>query len=423
MNLSEIRKVISESPSKDFFNSLEIQVSFPRTGILRKFKGISALFEYLENQTKGFEKLDVELPEEFIAADKLFENLKKRIEKYLESYNTSNDPTTLVSGWNQQVGRYLSNDQQVFEYDSPNSIFLLDLFQNRRNNYRGAHAYLTSSISSGGINDRDYFNGLILAYEHFQKNETEIKKRRDNEKSSLSKFRSHIDEYISKAEKDFIDFSASLKGKTDSTIDEVTSYKTEKSKEYEKWFGDTSSAFSEFDKASKKKITDLENLYHEKLKLEAPAQYWNKRARALKVEGRWWLAGLILSIVAGVLIFMTALNWLADGVLADIFNDTASAIKWSVIFITLVSFLAFLIKTLSKMAFSTFHLSRDAEEREQLTYVFLAMQKDKAIDPTERHLIMQSLFSRADTGLLKDEGSPTMPGNIFDKVTASANGK
>ncbi|HAZ24710.1 MAG TPA: hypothetical protein DCY95_08810, partial [Algoriphagus sp.] len=91
----------------------------------------------------------------------------------------------------------------------------------------------------------------------------------------------------------------------------------------------------------------------------------------------------------------------------------------SVIFITLVSFLAFLIKTLSKMTFSTFHLSRDAEEREQLTYVFLAMQKEKAIDPTERHLIMQSLFSRADTGLLKDEGSPTMPGNIFDKVIAS----
>ena len=71
------------------------------------------------------------------------------------------------------------------------------------------------------------------------------------------------------------------------------------------------------------------------------------------------------------------------------------------------------------MTFSTFHLSRDAEEREQLTYVFLAMQKEKAIDPTERHLIMQSLFSRADTGLLKDEGSPTMPGNIFDKVIAS----
>ena len=70
------------------------------------------------------------------------------------------------------------------------------------------------------------------------------------------------------------------------------------------------------------------------------------------------------------------------------------------------------------MTFSTFHLVRDAEEREQLTFVFLAMQKEKAIDPTERHLIMQSLFSRADTGLLKDEGSPTMPGNIFDKVIA-----
>ena len=41
--------------------------------------------------------------------------------------------------------------------------------------------------------------------------------------------------------------------------------------------------------------------------------------------------------------------------------------------------------------------------------------KEKGVDVTERHLIMQSLFSRADSGLLKDEASPTMPGNIMDK--------
>lgn len=423
MTLKELKKEISESTNKDFFGSLDIIVASPQTGIRRDFKGLSAFYEYLENQIIGFKSLEGEVPDDFKNSIQHLENLKVKFLYFWNGFKNSPNLNQIKPNWDSQLGNTLRSSQKFFEFDAPNAIFLLDLYQNRKANYSGALAYLTSTISAGSIQDRNYLNGLILAYEYFQKGETEIKKRRDNEKSSLSRFRNHIDEYISQAEKDFIDHSAALKVKTDATIDEVTSYKTTKFGEYEKWFGDTSASFSEFDSASKKKITDLENLYQEKLKLEAPAQYWKKRANSLKTEGRWWLAGLILSITGGIIIFMVALNWLADGVLAEIFHDTASAVKWSVIFITLVSFLAFLIKTLSKMTFSTFHLSRDAEEREQLTYVFLSMQKEKAIDPTERHLIMQSLFSRADTGLLKDEGSPTMPGNIFDKVIASSNGK
>ena len=33
----------------------------------------------------------------------------------------------------------------------------------------------------------------------------------------------------------------------------------------------------------------------------------------------------------------------------------------------------------------------------------------------DRQLIMQSLFSRADTGLLKDDSGPTMPNDITGK--------
>ncbi|HAH36815.1 MAG TPA: hypothetical protein DEQ87_13685 [Algoriphagus sp.] len=419
MNLKEIKKEISEATKKDFFVNLEIQVSVPKTGINRKLTGVSAFYDYLENQIKGFQSLEGDLPNEFKDSLKLFEDLKKRVVSFINSYKSSTNEPGFKSGWTDQVGRFFSNSQIIFEFDAPNTDFLLEIFRSKKQYYSGAVNYLTGNISPGGIQDRNYLNGVILAYEYFQKGETEIKKRRDNEKSSLSRFRNHIDEYISKSEGDFISHSGDLKKKTDDTIDEIIKYKESKTKEYEDWFGKTSKSFSEFDASSHEKITYLENLYHEKLKLEAPAQYWNKRAKSLKTEGRWWLVGLILSIIAGVGIFIYALQLLSDGTLKDIFDDTATAVKWSVIFITLVSFLAFLIKTLSKMTFSTFHLSRDAEEREQLTYVFLAMQKEKAIDPTERHLIMQSLFSRADTGLLKDEGSPTMPGNIFDKVIAS----
>ena len=51
--------------------------------------------------------------------------------------------------------------------------------------------------------------------------------------------------------------------------------------------------------------------------------------------------------------------------------------------------------------------------------VYLALSKEGDITKEERELIMQSLFSRVDTGLLKDDSSPTMPGlgSILDKFT------
>ena len=101
----------------------------------------------------------------------------------------------------------------------------------------------------------------------------------------------------------------------------------------------------------------------------------------------------------------------------EAFNDKIKGIKWSIILVTIVSLLAFSIKILSKLTFSSFHLSRDAEEREQLTHFYLALKKDTAIEPEERQLILQSLFSRADTGLLKDDSSPTMPTSIIEKFS------
>lgn len=72
--------------------------------------------------------------------------------------------------------------------------------------------------------------------------------------------------------------------------------------------------------------------------------------------------------------------FLSDGTLKDLFEKTGSAIRWSIVFITFVSFLAFVIKTFAKLMFSSYHLSRDVEEREQLTYVYLALKKEGGVD-------------------------------------------
>jgi hypothetical protein len=105
--------------------------------------------------------------------------------------------------------------------------------------------------------------------------------------------------------------------------------------------------------------------------------------------------------------------------LVKIFSeDKCKAIRWSIVFLAFLSILIYGIKTLNKVTFSSFHLARDAEERYQLTHVYLALINEKALEKEDRLLVMQSLFSRADTGLLKEDSSPSMPGaaTIVEKL-------
>ena len=78
--------------------------------------------------------------------------------------------------------------------------------------------------------------------------------------------------------------------------------------------------------------------------------------------------------------------------------------------------MAYCIRVISKVMFSAFHLSRGCQERHTLTYFYLSLLNESEINADERQLIMQALFSRADTGLLKDDGSPAMPNDFVGKV-------
>lgn len=70
-----------------------------------------------------------------------------------------------------------------------------------------------------------------------------------------------------------------------------------------------------------------------------------------------------------------------------------------------------------KYMFSNFHLARDAEEREKLTYLYVSLLNKGDFSEDERKIVLQALFSRSDTGLLKEDSSPTMPGisSVFDR--------
>lgn len=125
----------------------------------------------------------------------------------------------------------------------------------------------------------------------------------------------------------------------------------------------------------------------------------------------YWIVGVACALLSIILITSP------DYIFNTVFDGNKIAIvRWSVVFITLLSLIAFAIRALSKYMFSSFHLARDAEERHTLTFFYLSLLKDTEVKDDDRKLILQSLFSRAETGLLKDESGPTMPSDISSKL-------
>ena len=408
MTLKELKENIAASENKDWLQNYELEINYPHINYKTTLKGVVNIYQFIIDQAEGFSTI-AQLPDELDKIHVRFINTKGNLLQLLSQNHTNK------ASWDNNLRGISTNiNLPILLYGSPETNFLLKTYKERPDLYDGAYEYITGSTSRP--TQKKFLEGYLAAYEFVSKDFSLLTERKESEKKSIQTTRNNFQEKLGEAEKEVIEYLARTNQKFDEYAKHIDGLKEEKNKIYNDWFGKTSKDFTDFNNNSLQTIKELEDLYREKLKLEAPAKYWNDRAKTLRSEGKKWLIGLISSIGVSVGILVWILSEISKGSLANIFQNTGTAIKWSVALITLISFLAFAIRTFSKLTFSSFHLVRDAEEREQLTYVYLALKEQKGIDQTERHLIMQSLFSRADSGLLKDDAGPTMPGHIIDQV-------
>ena len=203
-------------------------------------------------------------------------------------------------------------------------------------------------------------------------------------------------------------------------------YRTDKSAfdaDRKKQFEDDNAKFAEHLKAAddsakkfeqdyQNRIGVLEETYTKLLQLKGPAEYWDELAKSYRSRG-WWLLGAVVLI--GVVVFGSLLALLFDCDKLPLLNHVkfdAATVRASLIFIVLTSVAGYLLHLFTRLSISSFHLARDYRERFQLTRVYLALIKDGDIQNEEstRQIILQSIFSRSDTGLLKGDHALTMPG-------------
>ncbi|MGD0037454.1 MAG: DUF6161 domain-containing protein, partial [Bacteroidota bacterium] len=177
---------------------------------------------------------------------------------------------------------------------------------------------------------------------------------------------------------------------------------------------------SELDTIAKEKREGLENLektYRNWIQIEAPVRYWKTRARNYRKRGWFWMALTVVFTLFVVEPLFYILYNTPDSFHGRLLQGDPLAIKSLIVFALIISFLTYLIRIAARMTLSSFHIERDAEEREQLTYVYLALSKEGKIDEKDKTIILQSLFSRVDTGILKEDSAPTMPsiGTVIER--------
>ena len=165
------------------------------------------------------------------------------------------------------------------------------------------------------------------------------------------------------------------------------------------------------------KFDELEKLYEEKLRLASPAEHWEKLETRYLKSGRIG-TGLLVALVAatavvvGRLLYYPPAAWTQEAL-------TPAVVKGAVILTVGISVTVYLMHIGVRHVTSSYHLARDARERLQLTHMFLALLRDKAIEPKEREIVLSALFSRSDTGLLRHDSTPTLPspfGSLLDAI-------
>lgn len=171
-----------------------------------------------------------------------------------------------------------------------------------------------------------------------------------------------------------------------------------------------------FLKEKNQTMQDLEKLYAENLRLKKPAEYWQKMSQEYENKAKTYMGWSIAIGVISVAMLSLLIIFVPEATQTSHWFDL---VKNTAILTIITTILVYVLRIFVKMAMSSYHLARDAKEREQLTYFYLSLINEKAVTDSERELVITSLFSRSDTGLLKGDSSPEMPtlnlGDIISK--------
>lgn len=274
--------------------------------------------------------------------------------------------------------------------------------------------FLIGQGYSNNISNKEYLNGIIHCFIWDEQNNG-LKRKLHAPKQALLQLKETFSKDRDELYGDFKNKSKEVQDKFISFENEILQWKNEIVATTEKFVEEKESELISVINEKNKVLSDMETLYKEKLRLEGPATYWESLYEHYQQRGdqwRKWAIGtsILFSAILICLLYFNPIALFPNGAF------TVNSLKATIIFAIISSIAIYLIRLFVLLATSAYHLARDAKERFQLTYVYLSLIQEKGVSEADRTIILQSLFSRADTGLLKGDSGPTIPDGTLSQL-------
>lgn len=272
-----------------------------------------------------------------------------------------------------------------------------------------AYGFLKGQVSISQASNPDGLLGCILASMPNLSNVAEIEQRLKAERqiysSSLRKQSSKLDEEIDARIRQFEELLSRGKKLGLRTL-----------RKRRDMFNDAAQDWQQIADKAVSDINQTRETYSQYMELEAPVDYWSKKAKdhgdkAQIAAQRLAIFLVIFTIVMGVSFYSAAQLILSDaGTLSagNLKHQPPTAIYFLVsAALAILSTVGFWIgRIFSKLYLSEHHLQTDAEERAVMTKTYLALTENQAAQESDKQIILSALFRSTQDGIVRDEGAP-----------------
>lgn len=166
---------------------------------------------------------------------------------------------------------------------------------------------------------------------------------------------------------------------------------------------DFKESINNWEEEKTQRLYELEETYKEKLSLEAPEKLWKSKSEEHTKKSKYWLKWLIGASIA----LIVCSTFLVSRIYEHKTPDKVLSIPFiseTFIVFSAITFLIYIIRIIVKVMISHQHLSTEYSQKATMTHFYQALlYKGDTIENDERLIIINALFTRIDTGLVKTE--------------------
>lgn len=247
---------------------------------------------------------------------------------------------------------------------------------------------------------------VAMHYFLFKTNHHSLSKfKRNNTSTNLYKeMESNINESLNDIINSKNDYITFMNDEKESYLE----FKKEEKNKYDNWFDNANKDYIDFLDSSKKNLNNLEKTYSEKLKIEEPSKFMLEKANEYKKKTIHWAIAIVAISAVLMILLRCILNPKIEFgkkiITINLFSKEMPVYS-SIIILSLICLIIYIIRIFIKILMSSKHLSEEYRQKYVLTYFYLSLVNSGNIDEKLGNTILALLFTKADTGLIKNDNS------------------